>query len=261
MIGGSTSYSGAHRKLRKRRRWLGGLAIVLVWPILSSVARPLRAEQALTPLDTNLADSVLEQRLRFLEQKLEDSRTHGQIWYWSWMSIDVGSMVALGIDAGLTKHEDDAVNSGVNAGLAAIGIADLLFRPLEAGHGADPISIFGAQTREQKIGKLRAAEDLLRRNAERAEERTSMTMHAANLAVNGAAGLVVCLAGRTSDGMITFAVGTLGGVINLLTAPWRPERDWNDYKALVAGRRDTGSADLIIEPTRDGARLALRVAW
>ena len=86
-------------------------------------------------------------------------------------------------------------------------------------------------------------------------------MHAGNLALNSAAGLIIGLAGRPSDGAITFAAGTLGGIVNLLTAPWRPERDWNDYKALVAGRGDTGGTGFIISPTRDGARFALRLAW
>ena len=247
--------------LSKRPQVLIGVALLLVWPLLSAEAQSPHAEQALTPLDTTLSDSVVEQRLRLLESKLDASRAHGQIWYWSWMGIDVGSMVWLGIDAGLAKHEDDAVNSGVNAGLAAVGIADLLLRPLEARHGAGPIAPLAEQTREQKILKLRAAEDLLRRNAARADSRTSLGMHAGNLAINGAAGLIVGLAGRPNDGAITFAAGAVGGVINLLTAPWRPERDWNDYKAIVAGRRDTDSTDLIIIPTRDGARLSLRVAW
>lgn len=247
--------------LSGRAQALIGLAILLVWPLLSAEAQPPHAERALTPLDTTLADSVLEQRLRLIERKLDRSRTHGQAWYWSWMSIDVGSMVWLGIEAGLAKHEDDAVNYGVNAGLAAVGIADLLLRPLEARHGADPIAPLAEQTREQKISKLRAAEDLLRRNAERAESRTSVAMHAGNLALNSAAGLIVGLAGRPTDGAITFGAGAVGGIINLLTAPWRPERDWSDYKALVAGRRDTGSSDIIIQPMDDGARLSLRLAW
>lgn len=259
MISGPERVPRTARVRRHGQCWLFAIAIVLIGSIASA---PLHAEQALTPLDTALPDAVLEQRLRFLEGKLEDSRTHGQIWFWSWMGIDVGSMVGLGIHAGLAEHEDDAVNSGVNAGLAAIGIADLLLRPLEARHGADPIAGLGEQTREQRISKLRAAEDLLRRNAQRAEERTSPALHAGNVALNGAAGLIVGLAGKTSDGVITFAAGTLGGVVNLLTAPWRPERDWDDYKALVTGRRDTSGTDLIIEPTPDGgARLALRVSW
>ena len=132
-------YSASKGKPPMRRCWSSGLAIVFAWIMVCGAALPLRAERALTPLDTPLADSILEQRLRFLESKLDASRTHGQIWYWSWMGIDVGSMVWLGIDAGLSEHEDDAVNSGVNAGLAAVGIADLLLRPLEARHGADPI--------------------------------------------------------------------------------------------------------------------------
>ena len=177
------------------------------------------------------------------------------------MSIDVGSMVWLGVDAGRADHEDDAVNNAVNSGLGAIGIADLLFRPLEARHGADPIARMPEATREEKIAKLRAAEDLLRNNAARAEERTSLALHAGNVALNGAAGLIVGLAGRPSDGLITFVSGTLGGVINLLTAPWAPERDWQDYKAMIDASSRRTRVDVALSPLADGARLALRLQW
>ena len=230
-------------------------------PFACGCGRSGAGQDALTPLDTTATTATLDRRIRFIEQRLDDSRTHGQIWYWSWMSIDVGSMVWLGVDAGRADHEDDAVNDGVNAGLGAIGIADLLLRPLEARHGADPIAGMPEATREEKIAKLRAAEDLLRNNATRAEERTSLALHAGNVALNGAAGLIVGLAGRPSDGLITFVSGTLGGVVNLLTAPWAPERDWQDYKAMIDGSSRRTSVDVALSPLADGARLALRLQW
>ncbi len=112
----------------------------------------------------------------------------------------------------MSKHEDDQVNNGVQAGLGAIGVADLLLRPLEARYGADPVRDLPEGTREEKIAKLRAAESQLHSNAERAEQRTSWAMHAGNVAVNGIAGLIIGLAGRPSDGIIAFGAGTAGGV-------------------------------------------------
>jgi hypothetical protein len=238
---------------------------VLVCCLIAVVtgASMLRADDALTPVHTSASDAELDKRLRFLEERLEASRLHGQIWYWSWMSIDVGSAVWLGVQAGLDDNEDDAVNNAVNAGLGVIGVADLLLRPLQARHGAEPIRGLPEQTRDQKIEKVRAAERLLHGNAERAEDRTSLAMHAGNVALNGAAGLIVGLAGRPSDGLITFGAGTAGGVINLLSAPWRPARDWKEYQAFVHGGGGEASTrfDVALTPLAGGAHLALRLTW
>ncbi len=180
----------------------GSLRYILLALILAVAAAPARAaaetpaEDAGLP-DAGLSDAAIVERLRFIEDRLDASRLHGQVWYWSWMAINGGSTVGLGIAAGLSRHEDDQVNNGVQAGVAAIGVADLLLRPLEARLGAAPIAELPEATRTEKLAKLRAAEAQLRANAERAEERTSWLMHAGNVALNGAAGGIIALpAGR-----------------------------------------------------------------
>lgn len=224
---------------------------------------PAHAAEPLTPADTTVSDATLDKRLRYLEERLDGSRLHGQIWYWSWMTVDSASAAVLGIQAGLTNHEDDAVNDGVNAGLSVIGIGDLLFRPLEARFGAAPVAGMPEATREEKIAKVRAAESLLHGNAERADERTSFEMQAGNVALNAFAGGLVALAGRQSDGLITFVSGTLGGVVNLLTAPWEPADDWDGYRAMVGGEARVPTRwDLALAPVPDGgAHLAVRMSW
>jgi hypothetical protein len=210
-----------------------------------------------------LSDEAIDERLQFLEDRLDGSRTHGQIWYWSWMAIDGGSAVGLGIAAGLANHEDDQLNNGVQAGVSVIGVGDLLLRPLEARFGADPVRALPEQTREEKLAKLHAAEDLLRGNAARADERTSWVMHAGNVALNAAAGGIIAGFGRPSDGLIAFATGTVGGVINILTAPWEPATDWQDYKARFGGGTPSHEqVSLTLRPLPDrGAMLALRYQW
>jgi hypothetical protein len=90
----------------------------------------------------------IDRRIQFLEQRLDDSRTHGQIWFWSWLAINGGSMVGNGIVAGLSGQHDDRVNYATGAALGAIGVADLFLRPLEARYGADAIRGLPEPTRE-----------------------------------------------------------------------------------------------------------------
>ncbi|QNT69747.1 hypothetical protein HQ394_10990 [Defluviicoccus vanus] len=120
-------------------------------------AAPLAAaERELTPLDTKLSDAAIDARIRFIEERLDASKMHGQIWYWSWLSVNSVSAVGLGVFAGLADDKDDRVNNGVNAGIAALGVVDVLFRPLQARLGASPVSGLPEETREEKIDKLRA---------------------------------------------------------------------------------------------------------
>jgi hypothetical protein len=231
----------------------------LLLAFLAVASRPALAEGEPTPL----SDAEIAARLAFLESRLEASRRHGQIWYWSWMAINGGSAVGLGIVAGLAGDRDDQVNNAVQAGVAAIGVADLLLRPLEARRGAAPIEQMADETYADRLRRLRAAEARLKANAERAEERTSWRMHAANVALNGAAGGLIAGLGRPRDGLLAFATGTAGGVVNLLTQPARPAQDWQAYEAAFGtpARRDSGWQIALAPLPQAGARLSALYRW
>jgi hypothetical protein len=87
-------------------------------------------------------------------------------------------------------------------------------------------------------------------------------MHAGNLAVNGIAGLIIGLAGRPSDGLIAFGTGTAGGVIQILTQPWGPARDWKDYRQQFGGQALRPRLDLYVTALAgSGAQAGLRWSW
>jgi hypothetical protein len=209
----------------------------------------------------SLSDAQIDQRIQFLEQRLDDSKTHGQIWFWSWMTINAGSMIGNGIVAGLSGQHDDRVNYWTGAALGAIGVADQLLRPLEARYGADPVRGLPDATREQKLAKLRAAEDQLRRNAERAEQRHQILPYAGNAVLALAAGLVVGLWGERGAGVQTGISTLIGGALDIATQPARPEQDWESYLAMT-GRRSAGvDVDMVLATFEDGGKVNLRLRW
>jgi hypothetical protein len=225
------------------------------------LAGPLQAAEPAPADHASLSDAQIDQRIRFLEQRLDDSKTHGQIWFWSWLAINSGSMVGNAIVAGTRGEHDDQVNYATGAVLGAIGVADVLLRPLEARYGADPIRGLPEATREQKVAKLRAAEDQLRRNAERAEQRHQVMPYAGNAGLALAAGLVVGLWGEQGAGIETGVSTLLGGALNIVTQPGRPEQDWDSYLAMT-GRRTAGvDVDVVLAAFEDGGKVNLRLRW
>jgi hypothetical protein len=232
----------------------------IAWAVVL-VAGPLQAAEPAPADHTGLSDAQIDQRIQFLEQRLDDSKTHGQIWFWSWLAINGGSMVGNGIVAGTRSEHDDQVNYATGAVLGAIGVADLFLRPLEARYGADPIRGVPEATREQKLAKLRVAEDRVRRNALRAEGRHQIVPYAGNAGLALAAGLVVGLWGERGAGIVTGVSTLIGGTLYVLTEPGRPEQDWATYLAMT-GQRTTGvDVDVVLAAFEDGGKVKLRLRW
>ncbi|MEW6441811.1 MAG: hypothetical protein AB1640_12830 [bacterium] len=223
---------------------------------LAVAVAPLAAQQT-PPGGAVLSDEAIEQRLRFIQQRLDSNKRHGRIWYWSWMAINGGSAVGLGIAAGTTTDESTRVGYASKATLATIGVASLVFRPLQARHGADSIRGLPESTREEKAAKLGAAEDLLRSNAARAAERKSWVMHLGNVLLNTGAGVATGLAGDPAGGAIAAGTGVLSGTIFLLSQPAGPERDWEEYRGM-ASHRATERMQLSVQPARRGLQVQLR---
>jgi hypothetical protein len=250
------------RRFVRRRRCAGAKVPTIVRrTILPALAGIFLISAAASAQQAIPTDSDIDRRLRFIEQRLDDSQTHGQVWYWGWMGLDSASALGFGVAAATADENDDRINYAASAMLGAIGVADLLFRPLEAREGAEPLRELPEATRQQRLAKLHAGEDRLRRNAGRADERWSPLLHGANLAVATTAGVVVGVWGKESDGVITGASALVGGIAYLLTEPSAPAQDWEDYKALTGGRADTTGVDVQVAALPGGAMLRLRYRW
>ena len=211
--------------------------LILIFGV-SACAGPQPGKVAWNNVD--LPDSVIEHRIRFIETKLEAHKRHGEIWYWSWMAVNSGALVGLGVAAGLTDDTADRVDFGSQAGLAALGVADLLFRPLEARYGADPIRNLPEATRGEKLKKLEAAKALLRNNAKRACERKNWVFHLLNLLLNAGVGVATGLAGDVGGGAISAAAGFIGGEIYILGQPGGPKGDWEQYRRMASNHPGKG---------------------
>lgn len=207
--------------------------------------------------NTRLSDAVIEKRIRFIEKRLDAHKQHAQIWYWSWMAVNAGATVGLSIAAGVTDETADRVDFTSQAVLAAFGVADLLLRPLEARYGADPIRCMPEATRNQKLAKLQAAEELLYRNAERAAQRHDWVFHVMNVVLNAGVGIATGIAGDRTQGAISAGAGVVGGEIYIMAQPAGPEKDWEKYQTMISNRSDK-KMSVCVKPCHMGFMVGLR---
>ena len=132
----------------KNGKWVLFMVVTLVF-VSACAATPRRI-----PIKhAGLCEAVIEERTRFIEERLDAHKRHAQIWYWSWMAVNSGATVGLSIAAGVTDETPDRVDFVSQAVLAALGVADLLLRPLEARYGADPIRCMPEKNPDTEAGQ------------------------------------------------------------------------------------------------------------
>ncbi len=239
--------------MRARRRLACAACLILAgWALPRSAAG-----QSGRPSD--LPDAEIERRLAFVENSLDAHQRHAQIWFWSWLTVNAGSVVGLSVGAALTDNSANRVNMIGNAALAALGVGDmLLFRPVDARFGAEPMRALPDATRAERLRKLEAGESLMQRNAARAEQRYDWTVHAGNFAANAVVGGLTWAAGDAQSGLITVLVQTLFGELYIWTDPSGPAKDWREYQRLKAGGSQEASRGWSLAAFPGGVALSYR---
>jgi hypothetical protein len=202
-------------------------------------------------------DNDVQERLRFLEERLDASKKHGEYWTYGWLTIMGGGLIANTTQAIL---DDDRTNHIVNATKSVVGLTYFYLDPMEARLGADPIRAMPGGTPTEREAQLAAAEKLLQGNANRSARRTDWKMYAGNLAFHGI-GLGISLAwGDKSDAWIDFGAGAAMGALQFATAPSRPGTDWQEYQQHFGGAKVVNH-QWWISPNRQMNGLAFNYRW
>jgi hypothetical protein len=221
----------------RRAGWKRAFAACAVFSLLYAGPSPAQLElpTAATPLDLN--DDEIEWRIGFIADRLEASRNHATIWHWSWTAVGAGAMAWQIVEAEEDSDTDDRGRAITEASKAFIGLADLYWlRPMRARHGADELESMAQATHSQKLARLRKAEDILERNAARADDRYSWQVHAVNVILNFAgAGAIWATGGGDSEALVSAFAGIAAAELKFWTEPGQPIHDLSDYKKLTGG--------------------------
>ncbi len=202
--------------------------------------------------------SEIDQRIAFIEDRLDAHRKHAYYWQWGWMGVYASGLVlgtARAIASDDNEHQADYVVTAIKG---AGGVARMYLAPHPARNGADELRAMPANSRDAKMRKLAAAEQLLMDNAKATERRWSEKAHAANVLVNLAGAGIIWGLGSPSDALASALVGITVGTANILSAPWYGEDDLAEYRSRF-GVAQSPKMSWKVVPTLGGA--ALQVTW
>jgi hypothetical protein len=201
-----------------------------------------------------------EQRLAFLESRLDAGRLHAQIWNWGWLAVNTGGLASSVANAATTDQGDKRAFNIVQASQAALGLTDMLvFRPMPGTHGADPLreaAARGASVEE----RVPQGERMLVDAAKRADDRHDWRVHAGNAALQVVSASVLFALDEPGYAGLTLGIGLVAGEAFIWSEPHRALGDLAEYRKLVetgVARRDPGM-EFRFGPSANGVALELR---
>ena len=168
----------------------------------------------------------VDERLAFLEERIETQHLHAQVWWESWITFyGVGLIVqsARAIEATDTAERADLIISAVKA---AGGVVRYAVDPMKG------IQSFESVPGESQAARLARGERILRENADATTPFGPWYAHLINFGINGT-GAVIVGAGFDDwkQGLISGGIGFAVGEISLFTQPWEAGDDLEEYEA------------------------------
>jgi hypothetical protein len=236
--------------LRKRGLSLATLLLLTAGPAQA-------AAEGRTAADSGISDAELEQRLAFIDARLERLQPAAKTWQYGWTGFYSLSSAGQAIAALESNDKDDQLNYAVGAVKAAGGLAQVLLKPLPTLHSNDRFRALPADNREQRLQKLARGEALLETSAQRAGERFTWRRHAMGIAGNLVGGIVIAAFGDQGDALVSTLVGLAVAEATIWTEPAAAARDLEDYRSGRWSRRAARPGQWRVLASPGGATLQI----
>jgi hypothetical protein len=197
------------------------------------------------------------ERLRFIEERLEQRQPHATWWWRGWTGAYAVGTVVQSVRAGIEDSEGKRADLTVGAVKALIGTTRLLFDRPTARLGAEPMQAVAPSSEAACRERLSVGEDLLRKNAKESDSRWDWKRHAGNLALNAAGAAIVAYGfDDETRGWRSAAIGIGVGEAMIFSHPWHGDEDLAEYERRFQGA-GAARTSLRLVPWGSGARLVL----
>lgn len=226
--------------------------------LLLAALPPLASAELWPPLATEISDAELEQRLSFIEKRLNSQQRRVRYWRNGWTGFYSLSSSAQAVAALAAGDSDGQVYWGVGAVKAAGGLAQLMLKPPSAIHSGDSFGALPAQSHAQRLAKLQQGEALLQTNADEAGGRYTWKRRAIGTIGNLVGGVVIAAVGENGAAVLSTLLGLGIHEATIWTQPADAAQDLEDYR----NERWTGQAaqrrQWYVQATPGGATLHVR---
>lgn len=201
----------------------------LVVAALSVATLEARADP--TEASAPRSDAEVTKRLAFIEDRLEAGRPAAERWSYGWFGAYVGStVVQFGVALGTTDPGLRA-DMAVGAASSALGVLPFAAFPFTPRFASAELAELPARTPAERARKLRLAEKLLEKCADKEAFGHGWMMQVGVLTVNVGIGLGLALGyDRIRSGISTTLIGIAVSELQIFTQPTQAIDDWTAYQ-------------------------------
>ncbi len=176
-------------------------------------------------------DAEVTTRIAAVQQHLDDDQLWSQVWWYGWMAAYTALAVGQ-LTLGLVQDENktrDRYLVGMTG--SVLGATLLAARPMTSAYGADWLRATADGTAEERLEKLRVAEDLLETAHDRQEAARGWLAHTAGAVWSlGSSAFVYWVIKDETGALINLIGSTVLGEGRVLTAPSGSIDSFREYR-------------------------------
>jgi hypothetical protein len=199
--------------------------------------------------DIQLTEQEVHDRIKWIESRFRQGDMHAKTWQYGWTTAFSASILRRSYTLGTGDNSDERFDAGVGILTSSSGLLSVLLKPLPSAHASSTLFAMPEATPEQRLQKLRKAEQLLEESAMEIERRRGWKIQGVFLLEQLLAGLAIGIADdRPEDGLKFAGMGLLASELFTFTTPTQSVNDWNTYRLGHSTPRKTSNLFFIPHP-------------
>ena len=234
---------------KTRSLWYAFILLLPVWPASAGGD---------APASTSMHEAELQQRLAFIESRLDRQQRNAGYWRSGWTGFYSLSSAGQAVAAAAADDTDGQVYWGVGAVKAAGGLLQVRLKPLSAADSGDRFRALPTGSHEERVAKLKEGEALLQTNAAQAGERFTWRRRAIGTIANLVGAAVIAAFGETEGAVVSTALGIGVHEATIWTQPTDATRDLEDYRTGRWSKQAARSSRWRLTASPGGAALQVR---
>lgn len=179
-----------------------------------------------------IPDSIVSVRINYIQTMLDQGKPNAKLWWNGWLYGYSAATVGQGIAFLMSDELKAKQDLSLGAATTLVGAMGQLLMPMTPASALGRLALAPGDTPDERIAKLKKAEEMFEASANREKDGRSWKMHAASGTVNLSSGLITWLGfDRTfKSGLINFAINSAITEAQIWTQPTRAIKDYTNYR-------------------------------